>query len=159
MKYTDRPNTKQQTFLLFITFLEAPFWQPGGIVVDAFVTSTYCLSKKVIMKKIIFGLLFIFAAATQATAQTDTSGTKYWYYPGQNIYYNDATGDYWYYDKKTTRWADTKTLPDTYTMQDTDDRYPVYYNGTDVWRNNKTHTTKYKAKKNGTVKQKTRSGS
>jgi hypothetical protein len=112
------------------------------------------------MKKIIFGLFLLFAMVTKLSAQVpvivDTTGTKYWYYPSQNLYYNDVTGDYWYYDEATTKWADVKKLPGTIKFAVTDDRYPVYYKGTDIWRDNKVHLSKYKVKKNGTVKQKTK---
>jgi hypothetical protein len=112
------------------------------------------------MKKIIFGLFLLFAMVTKLSAQVpvivDTTSTKYWYYPSQNLYYNDVTGDYWYYDEATTKWADVKKLPGTIKFAVTDDRYPVYYKGTDIWRDNKVHLSKYKVKKNGTVKQKTK---
>lgn len=112
------------------------------------------------MKKLIFGLLLFFAASTKLSAQvTDpTTGTKYWYYPTQNIYYNDVTGEYWYYDKTGVKWVDAKQLPDMYKIMDNDKKYVVFYNGTDVWKENRKHLTKYKVKKkkNGKIKEKTK---
>jgi hypothetical protein len=115
------------------------------------------------MKKIILGLLLFFTVSIKLSAQTqtqtDTTGmTRYWYYPGENYYYNDVTGDYWYWDQPTVKWMDVKKLPPSYRVTDTDDRYPVYYRGTDVWKDNKTHKTKYKVKKNGTIKEKPKNG-
>ena len=106
------------------------------------------------MKKLILGLLLFFAVSTKSSAQTDTSGTRYWYYPEYNYYYNDLTGDYWYYDESTIKWVDAKKLPGTYRIMTTDDRYPVYYKGSDVWKENKNHKVKYKVKKDGTIKEK-----
>ena len=110
------------------------------------------------MKKIIIGLVLLFMASTELLAQTTTTTTttKYWYYPSKNVYYNEASGDYWYYDSPTTKWVTIKQLPSTYVLSDNDTRYMVNYNGTDVWKYNKTHKTKYKVKKNGTVKTKTK---
>jgi hypothetical protein len=110
------------------------------------------------MKRIIFGFLLLFAVTTGASAQEKsvTTTTKYWYYPSQNVYYNDVTGDYWYYDQPTVKWMEVKQLPPTYTLSDKDVRYEVYYKGPDVWKMNKEHRIKYKVKKDGTVKQKSK---
>jgi hypothetical protein len=107
------------------------------------------------MKKIMIGFLLLFTIATKVSAQEgETQGIKYWYYPAQNVYYNDADGNYWYYSSPTQTWVTVKELPATYVLAPTDERYAVYYNGTDVWKMNKQHKTKYKVKKNGTVKNK-----
>lgn len=113
------------------------------------------------MKKIILGCLMMVALFTtvnvKAQTSTSTSTTtrvKYWYYPSSNVYYNDATGDYWYYDTPTTTWMDVKTLPTTYTITSTTPKYEVWYDGTDVWKDNAKHLKKYKVKKNGRTKMK-----
>ena len=47
-----------------------------------------------------------------------------------------------------------KAASPVYKMTEADTRYPVFYKGTDVWKANKDHKTKYKSKKEG-VKVKT----
>ena len=108
------------------------------------------------MKKIILGLTFLFAIGTaiKATAQ-EPQRVRFYYYPSSNVYYNVSTGEYWYYDNGTTNWVDVKTLPTTITVEKTP-RYTVYYNGTDVWKDNAVHQKKYKAKK-GVTTEKTKS--
>ncbi len=99
------------------------------------------------MKKVLIGFLLLFTLATKVSAQErEVTQVKYWYYPAQNIYYNDVSGDYWYYDVPSQAWITVKTLPTTYTITPTDERYVVYYNGPDVWKANKQHKVKYKVK-------------
>lgn len=108
------------------------------------------------MKKVIFGLLLLFAVTTKLSAQTTGEAQiKYWYYPSQNVYYNDATGDYWFYDKTTATWTSAKVLASPYVpVVATDTRYQIMYTGPEVWKANANHKVKYKVKKNGTVKTK-----
>jgi hypothetical protein len=107
------------------------------------------------MKRILFGLMLLFVTATKLSAQTTDVKVKYWYYPAQNVYYNETTSDYWYYDNATKTWEMGKTLPATYTpIVEGVTRYPIYYKGSDVWKLNNSHKVKYKVKKNGTVKTK-----
>jgi hypothetical protein len=103
------------------------------------------------MKKIILGLVLLFAlgSAMDANAQR----VKYYYYPSTNVYYNTVSGDYWYYDDPTTTWMTVKTLPTTIAVDD-NDRYVIYYTGTDVYKQNMEHKKKYKVKKNGEIKEK-----
>jgi hypothetical protein len=93
------------------------------------------------------------AQETRTTTTTTTQRIRYYYYPSSNIYYNPSTGDYWYYDDGTTAWVDVKTLPSTITITKSP-KYTVYYNGTDVWKDNSMHQKKYKIKSNGVVKAK-----
>ena len=113
------------------------------------------------MKKILFGCMMMFAVcsavnvnAQDASTATSTTRVKYWYYPSSNVYFNDATGDYWYFDQPTTTWMDVKTLPSTYVISEKTPRYSVWHNGSDVWKDNSMHLKKYKVKKNGRVKMK-----
>lgn len=96
------------------------------------------------MKKVIASLLIIFAFAMSASAQTDsTSKTKYFYYPSLDVYFNDQSGDYWYYDKSSTKWTQGKNLPSTYKMNNDTKRYEIWYNGSDVWKANADHRKQY----------------
>ena len=107
------------------------------------------------MKKFVFSLLLLFSVSGRLFAQeVDTTTYSYWYYPAQNIYYSEAGGDYWYYDAPTVKWIEVKQLPSTYVLTDADTRYMVRHKGRKVWLDNDTHRTKYKIKKNGTIKQK-----
>jgi hypothetical protein len=109
------------------------------------------------MKKIMLGLMFLFAVGTaiKDTAQ-ETQRVRFYYYPSSNIYYNVSTGEYWYYDNGTTNWVEVKTLPTTITVTKTP-RYTVYYNGPEVWKDNAVHQKKYKSKK-GVTTEKTKTG-
>lgn len=106
------------------------------------------------MKKVILGLMLLFAVgmATKVSAQ-DTQKVTYYYYPSSNVYYNVSSGEYWYYDDGTTNWTLVKALPATITLGKTP-RYTVYYDGADVWKDNAAHKQKYKVKKNGELKAK-----
>jgi hypothetical protein len=111
------------------------------------------------MKKIMLGLMFVFAMSTAMTtvAQQETQQrVRFYYYPSTNVYYNVSTGEYWYYDNGTTNWVEVKTLPATITVEKTP-RYTVYYNGPDVWKDNAVHQKKYKSKK-GVTTEKTKTG-
>jgi len=99
------------------------------------------------MKKIFLALALLFTIGTtmRVSAQQVQRQTFY-YYPSSNIYYDVATGEYWYYDEPTVKWVIVKTLPSTITLE----RAPidtVYYNGPDVWKDNAEHQRKYKHKK------------
>jgi hypothetical protein len=95
------------------------------------------------MKKIIVMLAVLFAVGfKQAAAQKVT----FYYYPSSNVYYNVSTHDYEYYDPGTTTWVTVKKLPATITLTKSP-RHTVYYNGTDVWKDNDMHKKKYKDKK------------
>jgi hypothetical protein len=98
------------------------------------------------MKKIILALavLFAFAGVQKATAQDQR--VKFYYYPSNNVYYDVSGNQYWYYDEPTVKWMEVKTLPTTITLQKTP-VYTVYYNGSDVWKDNDKHKAKYKGNK------------
>jgi hypothetical protein len=97
-------------------------------------------------------LLFAVVISTKASAQ-ETQKVTYYYYPSSNVYYNVSSGEYWYYDDGTTNWKLVKTLPTIITLEKAP-RYTVYYNGSDVWKDNAAHLQKYKGKKGGEVKAK-----
>ena len=111
-------------------------------------------TKFFVMKKIILGLVFLFAiaGASKISAQ-ETQKVTFYYYPSSNVYYNVSASDYWYYDEATNAWVEVKTLPTTFTLEKAP-RYTVYYNGTDVWKDNAEHVKKYKVKDNGELKEK-----
>ena|ERR1035438_569642 len=110
------------------------------------------------MKKILLSIVIcgsILSAVAQSndstTTPTTTSTHKYYYYPSSNVYFDEASGNYWYLDKGTKKWSMTQTLPNTITLEKTE-RYPVNYNGTDPWKSNAADVKKYKERRNGTVK-------
>jgi len=107
------------------------------------------------MKKLLMGLLLFFVLGSKMYAQeVDTVTYKYWYYPAQNIYYNESAGDYWYWDAPTVKWVEVRQLPSTFVITDADTRYMVSHKGNKVWLDNGKHKVKYKIKNNGTIKQK-----
>src|SRR5438045_290423 len=103
------------------------------------------------MKKILFLILtsgVMFYASAQVTTDstvTTTTTHKYYYYPSSNVYFDEATGDYWYLDNTTSQWSMVKTLPSTINVEQTD-RQAINYNGNDPWKNNADDMKKYKAK-------------
>lgn len=103
------------------------------------------------MKKIIVMLAVLFAIGIkQANAQRMT----FYYYPTQDVYYNVSGQNYIYYNPATSAWVTVKALPRGIVLTRSP-RYTVYYNGTDVWKDNGLHKGKYKVKKaepNKTIK-------
>ena len=103
------------------------------------------------MKKILFLILanvamfYASAQVTDSTVTTTTTTHKYYYYPSSNVYFDEATGDYWYLDNGTSQWVMVKTLPPTVTVETTE-RQSIDYTGNDPWKNNADHMEKYKAK-------------
>ncbi len=124
------------------------------------------------MKKILI-LLLISGSVLTASAQVDQSTTtttttttpttsptvqpgqhQYYFYPSQNVYFDKASGDYWYKEAPTaTTWTETTTLPSTVTVEN-QKSFPIQYKGNDPWKNNDADLKKYKVKNNGTVKMK-----
>ncbi|MES2431160.1 MAG: hypothetical protein V4556_09490 [Bacteroidota bacterium] len=108
------------------------------------------------MKKIILSVLLTLTICTITNAQEiAASSTKYVYYPTKNVYYNEATETYLYYDRPTRGWIAVDELPSSYVVNKEMNHYEVTYNGTDVWKENKRHTMIYKVKKDGKVKVRT----
>ena len=103
------------------------------------------------MKKILFLILvcgaMVFSASAQVTTTDSSTVTvhKYYYYPSTNVYFDEASGDYWYYDDANTRWNTVKTLPSTIVVEKTQ-KYPIDYKGNDPWKNNAADKQKYKVK-------------
>ncbi len=82
-----------------------------------------------------------------------SSKSRYYYYPSANIYYDNDTRDYMYYDQPGAKWLTSKETPAGIKI-DQKDRYPVSYSGNDPWKDNSSHKMKYKVKKDGTIKSK-----
>lgn len=119
------------------------------------------------MKKIIFGTLALILStvltvhaqeATQdkAAAATSEQRIKFFYYPSNNVYYNEASSEYLYYDEPSSTWMTVKQLPTMIVLEPTAMKYAVYSNNKEIWKENNAHKTKYKVKKDGTVQQKTK---
>lgn len=117
------------------------------------------------MKKILFlglicgGMLSASAQDTTNNAMNNTATTtitthKYYYYPSSNVYFDEATGNYWYQENGSTDWTEVQTLPTTVTIDQTT-RVPLEYTGDQPWKDNASDIKKYKVKGNGEVKLKT----
>ena len=114
------------------------------------------------MKKVIASVAFVLTlglvqtqaqstdSSTQST-QSDTSRIKYEYYPEANVYYNDVSRNYWYYDSASSQWQSAAQLPSSYSINERSKKNTFYYNGGDVWKDNakhmKTYGNKSKSKK------------
>ena len=117
------------------------------------------------MKKILFLILICGAAITASAQSTDSTTTttttttshKYYYYPSSNVYFDEASGNYWYWNGASSDWSMVQSLPDTVKIEKTTTRYPITYSGNDPWKNNAEDLKKYKVKKNGAVKIKPKS--
>jgi hypothetical protein len=113
------------------------------------------------MKKLFFSLLVLFAITANVNAQVTNEpnpmaqtpanqpeNNAYWYYPQQNVYYNDVAKSYWYWDKTSSTWMKAVELATPYTpVTDTDTRYKITYDGNDIWKDNTDHKNKYKVQK------------
>jgi hypothetical protein len=111
--------------------------------------------KKIILSMLVCGALFSASAQTTTTSSTTTTTTshKYYYYPSSNVYFDQTSGNYWYWDDASSQWSSAQNLPSTITVVQTD-RHPISYRGDDPWKNNATDKQKYKTKKNGKGKMK-----
>ena|SRR5689334_1344993 len=98
------------------------------------------------MKKVIASVAFVLTlglAHTQAQATTDTGRTKYEYYPEANVYYNDVSRNYWYYDSAKSQWQSAAQLPSSYSINEKSKKNSFYYNGGEVWKDNAKHMKMY----------------
>jgi len=96
------------------------------------------------MKKAIFIALLFVCLGNLASAQTDTSGRQtYYYYPGQNVYFNPKNNNYLYYDTISSNWKTVNLLPPMYNINNQTLKDVVYYNGPDVWMENAAHIKQY----------------
>lgn len=88
------------------------------------------------------------------TTSPTTTAHKYYYYPSSNVYFDEATGNYWYKDNGAADWTQVQMLPSTITV-DSITRVPLEYTGDEPWKDNASDIKKYKVKGNGSVKMKT----
>jgi len=93
------------------------------------------------------------SAQVTDTVSTTTTVHKYYFYPSSNVYYDEATGSYWFWDKSSSQWVTAQTLPSAVPLIKTP-QYSLNYNGIEPWKNNAVDLKKYKVKKNGKVKMK-----
>jgi hypothetical protein len=91
------------------------------------------------MKKLFLSMLLIAGIAFSSEAQK----TKYYYYPGANVYFDIEKKQYIYPSNGT--WTTATTLPTGLAITNKP-RVIMYDETSEVWRNNQTHVTKYKAK-------------
>lgn len=112
------------------------------------------------MKKLFFSLLLLCIITTTVHAQvtnepnpmahtpaTQPENNAYWYYPAQNLYYNQINKQYWYYDRSNFQWKQGTELVKPYTpLTDNDAKYQVN-GGQDIWKLNDEHKTKYQVQK------------
>lgn len=97
------------------------------------------------------------ASSAQTTTTTTTTSHTYWYYPDVNVYYEPSSSNYWYWDEPTSKWVTVTTLPDNISV--TKHKYKTFkYTGTDPWQDEDI-VKKYKVKKNGKVKTKSKNPS
>ena len=127
--------------------------------------------KKILILLLVSGSVLTASAQVEKSTTTTTTTTtpatttmaqpghhEYYFYPSQNVYYDKASGNYWYKDNPSaTTWTQGTTLPSTITVEN-QKSYPIHYNGNDPWKNNTADLKKYKVKNNGTVKMKLKKG-
>ena len=112
------------------------------------------------MKKILLSLVLSVSilsaiaqdSTTKTTTTTTTTARNYSYYPANDVYFDESTGNYWYKDKGAASWTMTQSLPATIVVEKTSPKYPIMYKGDEPWKNNSTDVKKYKTKRNGDVK-------
>ncbi len=65
----------------------------------------------------------------------------YYYYPASNVYYSPVYHNYWY--PRNGAWVNVNVLPRNIVVVN-EPRYDVYYDGDDVWRDNRVHYERYR---------------
>ena len=96
------------------------------------------------MKKLLFALCILFAAAIPISTQAQQM--KFYYYPKANVYYNPSTKRYIYLENGT--WTTVQTLPKKTTIWGIP-RVAIYGNDSKIWLKNGDHVVKYKNYPNG----------
>jgi hypothetical protein len=94
--------------------------------------------------KILFGIITVIALATSCTTNHVTeypyrAPQTYYYYPSANVYYDGGRSCYIYNNGHS--WITAAVLP--YGFSIGNDRVQVYYNGSEVWRDNERHRSLY----------------
>ena len=85
----------------------------------------------------IIALLFTIGVSLAKAQTTDTAGRQsYYYYPKKNVYFSPKSNSYFYYDSSGTSWKSVNQLPANYDINNQTKKNLIYYNGTDVWKNN-----------------------
>ena len=108
------------------------------------------------MKKIILGLLLCTTMVSASAQVTRTTvHHRYYYYSSANVYFDEESGNYWYWDTPSSQWKMVRTLPADITLVKSP-KYQLRYEGDDPWKKNADDVKKYKVKKNGRVKVKLR---
>ena len=92
---------------------------------------------------VLLGLFSNLAQAQTMDSARSTQSGFFYYYPGSNVYSDQNSTDYWYYDSTASNWVEAKKLPSMYKINKQTKRNKVYYNGTDVWKDNAAHLKKY----------------
>lgn len=107
----------------------------------------------------VFGSALLAQDSTVTTNTTTTTHTakqmRFYYYPSSNIYFDPTNNDYWYWDDTSSQWTSAAELPATIHLVKTN-KVVVYHSDADVWKDNAEHLKKYKTKKNGTIKAKSK---
>jgi hypothetical protein len=92
------------------------------------------------MKKVL--IVFILIVGFALTNKLQAQKTKFYYYPSSNVYYNTTSGKYIY--SNNGNWTTVNKLPARFAIARTPGVI-VYNSSPEVWNNNRTHITKYKA--------------
>ena len=66
---------------------------------------------------------------------------SYYYYPSSNVYYSPVYHNYWY--PRNGAWVNVNVLPRNIVIVN-EPRYDVYYDGDEVWRENRVHYERYR---------------
>jgi hypothetical protein len=92
----------------------------------------------------LIALLFTIGSNLAKAQTTDTSSRQsYYYYPKQNVYFSPKSNSYFYYDSSATSWKSVNQLPANYDINNQSQKNLIYYNGTDVWKNNAADMKQY----------------
>jgi len=123
----------------------------GFLHFNYFLIRKICTMKKILLAMMICVAALVASAQNSDTANRNSSPHKYYYYPSSNVYFDQVSAKYWYWDNSTSQWKTTTTAPVGVILQKKD-RYALNYSGDAPWKNNAADMKKYKTKKDSTGK-------
>ncbi len=102
--------------------------------------------KKILLTTIIaitavFSVADVNAQSFKVSEYGNKQRQSFYYYPVANVYYNVASRKYIY--PRNGVWISVAALPFNFRISNTP-RYSVYYYGSEIWKDNRTHVANYR---------------
>ncbi len=95
-------------------------------------------------KSLLIAALFITFSSVAEAQTSDTTGRQtFYYYPQQNVYFSPKSNSYFYPNSDGTTWQSVNQFPANYDINSKSEKTLIYYNGTDLWKNNSADIKQY----------------